>query len=74
MDEILTALLPGEIVSGEKMSESLGITRMAVWKKITALRERGFDIESVGRRSLWPRKISQTLPRALTLAASCPPF
>ena len=50
MDEILTALLPGEVVSGEKMSESLGITRTAVWKKVTALRERGFEIESVGRK------------------------
>ncbi len=50
MDEILTALLSGEIVSGEKFSKTLGITRTAIWKKVSGLRERGFEIESIGRQ------------------------
>lgn len=50
MDDILKALLPGEIVSGERISKALGITRAAVWKRITALRERGFVIESLDRQ------------------------
>ncbi|MBQ9308299.1 MAG: HTH domain-containing protein, partial [Clostridia bacterium] len=29
-------------VSGEAMSNQLGITRMAIWKKIEALREQGW--------------------------------
>ncbi|MBI5204817.1 MAG: biotin--[acetyl-CoA-carboxylase] ligase, partial [Nitrospirae bacterium] len=32
-------------VSGEEMSRRLGITRSAIWKKIKALRERGYEIE-----------------------------
>ena len=32
-------------VSGEEMSRRLGITRAAFWKKIKALRERGYEIE-----------------------------
>ena len=32
-------------VSGEEMSRRLGITRAAIWKKIKALRERGYEIE-----------------------------
>ena len=50
MDDILKALLPGKIVSGERISKALGITRAAVWKRITALRERGFVIESLDRQ------------------------
>ncbi|PKL47149.1 MAG: biotin--[acetyl-CoA-carboxylase] ligase [Nitrospira bacterium HGW-Nitrospira-1] len=33
--------------SGAKISAELGITRAAVWKKITALRKKGFIIEAV---------------------------
>jgi len=32
-------------VSGEEMSRRLGITRAAIWKKITALRDKGYVIE-----------------------------
>ena len=32
-------------LSGEEMSKRLGITRAAVWKKIVALREKGYEIE-----------------------------
>ena len=35
-----------EFVSGEKISEALGLTRAAVWKCIDALRKEGYEIES----------------------------
>lgn len=48
---ILRLLLEGEdFVSGERISSGLGITRAAVWKKVTALRAKGFVIEAVPSR------------------------
>lgn len=47
---ILTLLAENEFVSGEKISESMGISRSAVWKKINSLREEGFDITSQGKK------------------------
>lgn len=41
---ILAALAAGKIVSGEEISSSLGVTRAAVWKQITALRADGYAI------------------------------
>lgn len=43
-ERILAALASGETVSGEEISSSLGVTRAAVWKQITALREFGYAI------------------------------
>ena len=37
-------------VSGEKISERLGISRTAVWKHINSLKKEGYDISSVSRR------------------------
>ncbi|GMG97438.1 biotin--[acetyl-CoA-carboxylase] ligase [Tepidimicrobium xylanilyticum] len=37
-------------VSGESISNELGISRTAVWKHIKALREEGYDIESVHKK------------------------
>ena len=39
----------GGYISGEKMAQRLGVTRAAVWKKIAALREAGYDIASAPR-------------------------
>ena len=36
----------GGYVSGESVSEALGITRAAVWKAVDALRRDGYEIES----------------------------
>ena len=47
---ILDMLRGGEFVSGESMSERLGISRSAVWKHIGTLRSEGYGIESVTRR------------------------
>ncbi len=40
----------GSFVSGEKISEILGISRAAVWKHISSLRQDGFEIDSASRR------------------------
>ncbi|MBR5345407.1 MAG: biotin--[Clostridia bacterium] len=50
MEPILQLLACGEFVSGERMSEKLGITRAAVWKRIKILQEAGWPIESGGKR------------------------
>ncbi len=34
-------------VSGQKLCEKLGVSRQAVWKNITSLREAGYEIDSV---------------------------
>ena len=45
---ILSYLLAhrGEFISGQRLSEELGITRTAVWKHICMLREKGYTIDS----------------------------
>lgn len=40
----------GEYVSGEKLSQKLGISRTAVWKNIACLKKEGHTIESVRKR------------------------
>ncbi len=39
-----------QYVSGQYISERLGITRAAVWKRISKLKELGFEIESVTKK------------------------
>lgn len=39
-----------EYISGEAMSETLGVSRAAVWKAISVLREDGYVIEAAPRR------------------------
>ncbi len=48
MDKVLKLLLDrqGKFVSGQEMSEAMGISRTAVWKHIKAMREMGFDIKA----------------------------
>ena len=50
MNDILAILSGGDYVSGEKISQELGISRAAVWKRIAQLREEGWQIEAAGRR------------------------
>lgn len=40
----------GSSVSGQELADSLGVTRAAVWKAITALREEGWPIASATNR------------------------
>lgn len=39
-----------DYISGEDLSRTLGISRSAVWKNVNALREDGYEIESVTNR------------------------
>jgi len=51
-EEILAVLKsnPGVYISGQSLSESLGVSRTAIWKYINALKEEGYDIESVSKK------------------------
>ena len=51
-DSILKQLtdMKGKFVSGEVLSDALGITRTAVWKHIKKLRDEGYEIQSVPKR------------------------
>ncbi len=40
----------GSFVSGSHISERFGVSRAAVWKAVSALREEGYEIESVTNR------------------------
>lgn len=40
----------GEFISGEKISDELKISRAAVWKHINALKDMGYNIESVSKK------------------------
>ena len=40
----------GNYVSGERLSEELGVTRTAIWKNINTLREEGYIIHSLPRK------------------------
>lgn len=50
--QILTELCrhPDQYVSGKQMAEMLGISRVAVWKHIEALKTEGYDIQGVSGR------------------------
>lgn len=45
--QILQLLSDGNIHSGERLGEALGISRAAVWKQIAALRKKGLEVEVV---------------------------
>ena len=45
-DKVLSLLKSGEELSGEAMSQTLGVSRAAVWKAIEALRGEGYAISS----------------------------
>lgn len=49
--KILDILLnTDEFISGQEISEKLGVSRQAVWKSINALKEKGYEIQSVTNR------------------------
>lgn len=50
-DKVLALLREaGGFVSGQRMSEQLGLSRAAVWKAVEALRKEGYEIESATKR------------------------
>ena len=49
MQTLLEMLAARETVSGEEISRALGISRAAVWKRVEALRQEGWEIQSRGK-------------------------
>lgn len=66
-ERVLRLLLehPNAYLSGEAISERLGVSRAAVWKHIQALKEQGFQIEAVTRRGYCLRQTDDGLHPAL---------
>lgn len=48
-EKILSKLLEQGTVSGQTLSEEMGVTRAAIWKQMERLRRLGFQIEAAGR-------------------------
>jgi len=51
----------GEWVSGESLSNQMGVSRSAVWKQISKLKEEGYSIESAPKKGYLFRKTSEKL-------------
>ena len=69
--QVLRALLAAEgYVSGHALAQALGVSRNAVWKAVTALREEGCDIEAGTNRGYRLLALPQTL-HAKTVQALC---
>lgn len=68
---LLTLLLQNkeQAVSGESLSEMLGVTRGAVWKEIAALRQMGYGVEAATRRGYRLIEIPDLLTAELVGAA-----
>ncbi len=49
-EQVLERLLKGGTVSGQTLSQELGVTRAAIWKQIERLRAMGFEIEPLHRQ------------------------
>lgn len=51
-DKIIEVILDNKnnFISGEELSKRLGISRAAIWKHMKALKEEGYNIESVNRK------------------------
>lgn len=50
-----------DFISGQKISEELGVTRASVWKYINALKEEGYEIESFSKKGYKLIKVSDLL-------------
>src|SRR5690554_4921210 len=57
----------GEFVSGEDISDQLGMTRAAIWKHVDQIKKEGYLVESVSRRGYRlveiPDKIDEVIIR-----------
>ena len=63
----------GEFFSGETMAQQLKVTRNTIWKAIQALKEEGYDIESVPNRGYALRQESDALSREEILRYAATP-
>jgi BirA family biotin operon repressor/biotin-[acetyl-CoA-carboxylase] ligase len=70
--QLLQLLSDGEYHSGEALGQALGVSRMAVWKHVKALREAGVELEAVhGKGYRLPAAI-ELLDRELIHLAAAP--
>ncbi|WKK92925.1 biotin operon repressor [Clostridioides difficile] len=53
-DKIIEIILnnKSEFISGEELSKQLGVSRAAIWKHMKALKEEGYNIESVNKKGI----------------------
>lgn len=51
----------GEWISGESLSNRIGVSRSAIWKQVSKLKEDGYSIESSPKKGYLLRKISEML-------------
>lgn len=64
-EEILKALRSsGGYVSGQELCEKLGVSRTAVWKTVTKLKEEGYEIDSVSNRGYRLRNLPDVMTEA----------
>lgn len=59
----------GKAISGEALSEELGVTRGAVWKEIDALRRQGYEVEAATNRGYRLTAVPDLLNEELVRAA-----
>jgi BirA family biotin operon repressor/biotin-[acetyl-CoA-carboxylase] ligase len=69
---LLNLLSDGEFHSGEALGASLGVSRMAVWKHLKALREMGVDFTVVSGKGYCLPSSLELLDRDRILAAATP--
>ncbi len=60
-EKVLEMLTMGQFVSGQEMSQRLGLSRAAVWKAINSLKQQGYVIESVSNKGYCLVKNSNNL-------------
>ncbi|MGL5674940.1 MAG: biotin operon repressor [Cellulosilyticaceae bacterium] len=59
----------GEIISGIDLADELGISRTAIWKAISSLRDEGYDIESIKKKG-YRLNINSDILSALKIQSS----
>ena len=63
---------PDGFVSGERISDELGVSRTAVWKHISNLRQAGYQIEAIPSRGYQLQQSPDVLiPEALQSGLEC---
>ena len=72
-NEVLELLLHADgFLSGQAISNQLGVSRAAVWKKVKALQEAGYEIDSVTNRGYRLRACPDVLTQEQLRAALGP--
>ena len=59
LKELLSA--QDDFVSGNRLAESLGISRVAIWSHMEKLRSQGFDFEANHSPTRWVRRTTPLL-------------